>query len=155
MSRLRPDKRRGYDDEMDMTPMVDVTFLLLIFFMVTSAFEMQKSFEMPTPTSDQASTQAKTLEDYEQDPDYVTVRIDEFNTFYVASASANEEEEATSAQDLLIQLRQARNTEGARASRMLILANGEAVHERVMQAIDAGNEVGLEDVKLVTVESDD
>ena len=35
------------DSEMDMTPMVDVTFLLLIFFMVTAAFAMQKSFQVP------------------------------------------------------------------------------------------------------------
>lgn len=149
---LRPAKRRSTDGDLDMTPMVDVTFLLLIFFMITSAFEMQKSFEMPTPTSDQASTQAKTLEDYEEDPDFVTVRVDEFNTFYVASTSWEDEEEALSSQDLLIKLRRARNTDGA--SRMMILANGEATHQRVVQAIDAGNEVGLEDVKLVTVESD-
>ncbi len=35
--------------ELDMTPMVDVTFLLLIFFMVTAAFTMQKSFQVPAP----------------------------------------------------------------------------------------------------------
>lgn len=154
MSSLGGRRKRKEEDVMDMTPMVDVTFLLLIFFMITSAFEMQKSFQVPTPRSDQASTNAKTMEDYEQDPDYVTVRVDEFNTFYVASASWDDEEEAPSVQDLLIKLRRARNTDGARASRMLIMANGEAKHERVVQAIDAGNAVGLEDVKLVTVESD-
>ncbi len=154
MSSFRPKRNRSRDDDMDMTPMVDVTFLLLIFFMITSAFQMQKSFQVPTPRSDQASTNARTLEDYEQDSDYVTVRVDEFSTFYVAAASWNDEEEAPSMQDLLIKLRRARNNEGARASKMLILANGEATHERVVQAIDAGNEVGLEDVKLVTVESD-
>ena len=33
------------EDELDMTPMVDVTFLLLIFFMVTASFTLQKSLE--------------------------------------------------------------------------------------------------------------
>ena len=47
--------------EMDMTPMVDVTFLLLIFFMVTAAFAMQKSFHVPTPKSDQPSQFAADL----------------------------------------------------------------------------------------------
>jgi biopolymer transport protein ExbD len=147
-------RSRWQDDDMDMTPMVDVTFLLLIFFMITSAFQMQKSFQVPTPRSDQASTNAKTLEDYEEDPDFVTVRIDEYNNFFVAAASWDEEKEAPSVQDLLIRLRLAQNADGPRASRLLILANGEADHERVVQAIDAGNEVGLEDVKLVTVEGD-
>ena len=31
------------EDELDMTPMVDVTFLLLIFFMVTASFTRSKS----------------------------------------------------------------------------------------------------------------
>ena len=152
--RLRPALPRNQADTMDMTPMVDVTFLLLIFFMITSAFQMQKSFQVPTPSSDQASVNAKTLEDYEEDPDYVTVRVDEFNTYYVAAAAWDEEVEALSVQDLLINLRRAKNADAARAARMLILANGEASHERVVHAIDAGNQVGLADVKLVTVESD-
>ena len=71
--RMRSASRLRSDD-MDMTPMVDVTFLLLIFFMITSAFQMQKSFEVPTPSMDQASTDARTLEDYEEDPDYVRWR---------------------------------------------------------------------------------
>ena len=33
------------DSGLDMTPMVDVTFLLLIFFMITASFSMQKSLE--------------------------------------------------------------------------------------------------------------
>lgn len=152
--RLRPAFARDRSDEVDMTPMVDVTFLLLIFFMITSAFQMQKSFQVPTPSVDQASLNAKTLEEYEEDPDYVTVRVDEFNTYYVAAAAWDEEAEALSVQDLLINLRRAKNADSARATRMLILANGEATHERVVKAIDAGNQVGLADVKLVTVESD-
>lgn len=152
--RLRATTRRDRANDMDMTPMVDVTFLLLIFFMITSAFQMQKAFQVPTPSLDQASPNAKTLEDYEEDPDFVTVRVDEFDTYYVAAAAWDDEEEAPSVQDLLIQLRRAKNMDGAQASRMLILANGEASHERVVHAIDAGNEVGLAEVKLVTVESD-
>lgn len=38
-------KKRFMDDTVDMTAMVDVTFLLLIFFMVTASFAAQKVFE--------------------------------------------------------------------------------------------------------------
>ncbi|MBN2578156.1 MAG: biopolymer transporter ExbD [Pirellulales bacterium] len=34
---------------MDMTPMIDVTFQLLIFFMITAAFVTQKTLNMPQP----------------------------------------------------------------------------------------------------------
>ncbi|EMI18436.1 Biopolymer transport protein ExbD/TolR [Rhodopirellula maiorica SM1] len=45
--------RRG--DDLDMTPMVDVTFLLLIFFMVTASFGLQRAIEMQRTPSEKAS----------------------------------------------------------------------------------------------------
>lgn len=141
--------------EMDMTPMVDVTFLLLIFFMVTAAFKLQKSFEVPTPEESSAS-QAKPLEEIDEDPDYIIVRIDEFNTFHVSAAAWEDEQEAPSEQELLVRLREARKGDGLGGipTRMMVIANGEARHERVVRALDAGTEVGMEDVKLMTVEED-
>ena len=148
-------KEKAEQPEMDMTPMVDVTFLLLIFFMVTAAFTMQKSFEIPTPKTDQPSTQTKTIEDFEEDPDYVLVRIDEFNTFYVLASSWDEERECPGEQDLIVNLRFAsRGDDGTNANKLLVMAHGNASHERVVMAMDAGTAVGMEDVKLVTVEDD-
>ena len=40
-------KRGGDDMELDITPMIDVTFLLLIFFMVSSTMQAQKDLEVP------------------------------------------------------------------------------------------------------------
>ena len=39
-------KRRS-DDELDLTPMIDVTFLLLIFFMVASTMQSRPDLDMP------------------------------------------------------------------------------------------------------------
>ncbi|MFM7973431.1 MAG: ExbD/TolR family protein, partial [Pirellula sp.] len=52
------EKKELPKDDMDMTPMVDVTFLLLIFFMITANFTMQKSIQVPAEKSDEASSQA-------------------------------------------------------------------------------------------------
>jgi biopolymer transport protein ExbD len=146
--------QHGNEGEMDMTPMVDVTFLLLIFFMVTAAFTMQKSFEIPTPEQEQAS--ARPIQEFEEDPNYVIVRVDQFNTYHVSAAVWDEEKEAPSEQDLLVRLREARQGHRPRsgAKRMLVMASGEAYHEKVVTALDAGSEVGMEDVKLVTVEDE-
>ena len=46
------------EDELDMTPMVDVTFLLLIFFMVTASFTIQKSLQQAHAKSDDPSPNA-------------------------------------------------------------------------------------------------
>ncbi len=144
--------RMRVDSEMDMTPMVDVTFLLLIFFMITAAFALQKSFQIPTPKSDQASNRSATLEDLENDPEYVIVRLDEFNTYHVSAKAWDDEIEAPSRQDLLVALRRARagNSDGTVANKLLLICNGEAMYEKVVQGIDAGNDVGMEDVKILT-----
>lgn len=140
--------------EMDMTPMVDVTFLLLIFFMVTAAFSLQKSFQIPTPKEDRPSAQVVTLEDFEQDDDYVIVRIDENSTFYISAAHWDDEREAPSKQDLLVGLKDARASADSIPTRLLVIAHGESWHEKVVMAMDVGTEVGMNDVKLVTVEDD-
>jgi biopolymer transport protein ExbD len=148
-------RKKIADPEMDMTPMVDVTFLLLIFFMVTAAFTMQRSFEVPTPNRDQPSSQVRTLDDFEEDPDFVIVRVDEFNTFHVLASSWDEERECPGEQDLLVNLREAsRGAAGNNANKLLVMAHGDATHEKVVMAMDAGTAVGMEDVKLVTVEDD-
>lgn len=135
--------------EMDMTPMVDVTFLLLIFFMVTAAFTMQKSIEIPKPeSSDEPSTE--TIDD-EQENEAVTIHIDADNTYRVITA--DDEFECPSVQEMYVRLRGAMNATPA-PERIIVRANEECLHERVVIALDAGAEVGLEDIQLVTVDED-
>ncbi len=144
--------RREEETEMDMTPMVDVTFLLLIFFMVTAAFTLQKSFEVPAPDEDVVAEQSSV--DWEQDR--VVVRVDEFNTYHVTAPTSGEEIEVVTDQELLVRLREAVRGDAANTgtARMIVMAHGSATHEKVVTAMDAGNEVGVEEVRLVTVEDD-
>ena len=150
------ENRETIDTEMDMTPMVDVTFLLLIFFMVTAAFALQKSFQVPTPREDEASTQTRTLEDFEDDAEFIVVKVDQFNTYHVSAAIWDESQECALEQDLLVKLREARRgtPSGNIPTRLMVVAHGDARHDRVIIAMDAGPEVGIEDVKLQTVEED-
>ncbi len=139
-------------DDLDMTPMVDVTFLLLIFFMITAAFSLQKSINVPTPEKEESATQARTLQEIEEDFDYVIVEIHGDNTIFV------DEVEAPSKQDLLEKLRDARDTpKGSSAqgpSNLLVMAHPDCRHEMVVMALDAGNAVGMEDVKLTMAEDE-
>lgn len=149
-----PERSEGEEAEMDMTPMVDVTFLLLIFFMVTAAFSMQKSLEIPKPKQDEPSTQVQ-QQDPEEDPEYVTVYVDEFNTYRVVTVDWDEE--APSEQELLRKLREARNGDSAGnvPTKLLVKAHPDSLHEKVVAALDAGAEVGMEQVQLMTVEEMD
>ena len=51
----RPKRRVGI--RIDMTPMVDVAFLLLIFFMVTTVFRTPQALEINLPPDKEAQTQ--------------------------------------------------------------------------------------------------
>ncbi len=137
--------------EMDMTPMCDVTFQLLIFFMVTAAFAMQKSIEIPKPKQDAPST-VVVARDPEEDPTFVTVYVDEFNTYRVVTPDWDVE--APSEQELLRKLREARSTGsgGTVPTKLLVKAHGDSLHEKVVAALDAGTEVGMEQVQLTTIE---
>ena len=75
----------------------------------------------------------------------------------MSSALWEDEIEAPSRQELLVKLREARegDAQGNVPSKMIVLANGEALHEFVVTAIDAGNDVGMDEVQLVSVEDDE
>lgn len=145
------------EEDLDMTPMVDITFLLLIFFMVTAAFSLQKSIEVPPPDRQESATQAQTIEELEEDDDYVIVRIDRDNMFWVTAFG--EESMAPGEQELLVKLREAGEgmpgSDSRGPSSLLVLADGDCRHEKVVMALDAGNAVGMENVRLATADEAD
>ncbi len=141
--------KRTEDEGLDMTPMVDVTFLLLIFFMVTAAFSLQMSLEVPPPDSDEAAETQRP--DPPDKSDSVIIQISGDNTVWV------NDREAPSEQDLLVKLREALDGDsgGAGPSSLWVMANRECRHDVVVQALDAGNAVGLEDIRLSYVDEDE
>jgi biopolymer transport protein ExbD len=140
-------------DEIDMTPMIDCVFLLLIFFLITASFALQKSIEVPPPEQREKTAKARTIEQIESDADYIVVRIERDDTILVDGA------EALSEQDLLVKLRDARETprqsDAARPTNRLVLADGECRHETVVMALDAGSAVGMENLRLATVDDEE
>ena len=144
-------KRELPTDDMDMTPMVDVTFLLLIFFMITASFTTEKSIQQKAAMSDQASNQPKP----DDEKDSVRVLIDEFNAYTIIFPDGDERE-ATSKQELLAVLAMA-ELEGASedASTMVVEAHEDSIHATVVSALDAGREKGFSQFQVTVVENFD
>jgi biopolymer transport protein ExbD len=105
---------------------------------------------MPTPKSDQPST--ATVVQPEEDPDTITVRIDSHNTYRVICAAFDEE--APSEQELFLKLQSARDQTPS-ANKQMVIAHGDARHDKVVTAMDAGTAVGMDGIKLTTVEEDE
>jgi len=85
---LNFEKKAVGDDEIDMTPMIDCVFLLLIFFLVTASFQLQKALQIPAPEKREKDVAAKTMEDIQDDEDYIIVRIERDNTIWVNDSEA-------------------------------------------------------------------
>jgi biopolymer transport protein ExbD len=149
-------KAARIDNEMDMTPMVDVTFLLLIFFMITAAFALQKALEVPPVDEDEAAAM-QTVDDLEKDS--IVVRIDEDNIFWVGSPMWGEEQKAPSKQEMRSKVREARNGPGGSIgkgpAKMLVQAHGDSQHEFVISAMDAGADVQMPEVRFMIYEDGD
>lgn len=137
-------------DDMDMTPMVDVTFLLLIFFMITASFSTEKAIQQKAAMSNQASSQQK-----EEESDTVKILIDEFNAYTVIFPDGDERE-ATSKQELLAILSMA-ELDGASedANSIAIEAHEDSIHATVVGALDAGREKGFSQFQVTVVENFD
>lgn len=151
-------EQRTEDGDMDMTPMVDVTFLLLIFFMITAAFSLQKAFDQPLPDNDQPSSAPVDLEDIEQDSDYITVHVTAYNSYEIITSDweLTGEDELASKHDLLMKMREAAegNAEGVEPTKLLVRANSQAFYDTVVAALDCGAAVGMSEVQLVTIDED-
>lgn len=137
-------------DDMDMTPMVDVTFLLLIFFMITASFSSEKAFEEPPPLpTDAVSATPK------QNTDSIRVQIDEFNA-YTIIFSGGDEREASSKQELMIALDEAKAemVTGAKDEelKLLIEAHVDCIHGAVIAAVDAARDRGFNGFQVQVVE---
>jgi len=134
--------RRFNDEELDLTAMVDVVFQLLIFFMVTASFSLQKSIEVPTPDQprqgvSQALQQLEELQDVA-----ILVAIDDRNV-----VSIDEEPLADLSQ--LPDVLSARMRRDQK-SELIVTAARNATHRTVISVIDAANEVGMQRIRLGT-----
>ena len=137
------------EDELDMTPMVDVTFLLLIFFMVTASFTIQKSLQQAHAKSEDPSTTPR--EDIIEPEDYVQVLIDQTNTYYVTTRS-EDEVECPSDSEMRSKVRDAHENEGA--NRLVIVAHVESLHRKVVTAWDTGALNEFREIEIQTTEED-
>jgi len=120
--------KKNEEIDLNLTPLIDVVFLLLIFFMVTTTFdrETQLKIELPQASGEQRKVQ-KLLE----------ISIDSKSHFFI-----NEKEVVNSGLDTIKKaLKQAAGDE--KSPPLLISADGKATHQSVMTVLDAAGQLGF------------
>jgi biopolymer transport protein ExbD len=131
--KLRP--RRSQPPDINLTPLLDVVFLLLIFFMVSTTFKDatgrdETRLRVQLPQAQGAEAPAK-------DPDHIRIVIDQAGSFFVDDRAVVDQQGVT-----LV-----RAINGALGERkgvgVLIQADAKNPHQAVMTVLDAAAELGL------------
>lgn len=129
-------------EEMDLTPMVDVTFLLLIFFMITASFNLQKKMDMPPATADTASA---VQVDRPPPENLVEAIVDNENQIYI------DDELAKGFDDIRDKLEAARREVDAVELQFKI--DPESTHEMRILVGDAAAQAGFMTIKTQITEN--
>jgi len=120
----------------NITPLIDVVFLLLIFFMVSTSFtrETQIELELPKATGDQLQVETKVVE----------ISIDAEGNFYINKKPLINTQLAT--------LRKAiqKESEGDLTIPLIISADAKSPYQSVVVAMDAAGQEGFSNLKMAT-----
>jgi biopolymer transport protein ExbD len=128
-------RRRGGDDEaseIDLTPMLDVVFIMLIFFIVTASFIKEAGIEVNRP---EASTASK------KENVNILIAISATNEIWMDKRRVDKR-----AVRSIIERMHAENPKGA----VVIQADNESNTETVTSVIDSARAAGVYDVSLAT-----
>lgn len=131
-------KRVRRDVTVDITPLVDVVFLMLIFFMVSTSFKVASSLKLELP----ASHSQEQLNDVKE----VVISIDAAGHYYVG-------DEQVADADLRKRILNA--TKGDPNMRVVLRADAESRHKRVVHALDVLRQLGMGKVSIATVRAKD
>nr|WP_298410197.1 biopolymer transporter ExbD [uncultured Halomonas sp.] len=119
--------------DVNLTPLIDVVFLLLIFFMVSTTFDTRQALELVLPSSGSGTTQ-------EASP--VTLSITRTGEYQLGEQILNS----------IPALREALKTQAgsAREQGLVIEADARTTHATVVVALDQAAALGIQRVRIAT-----
>lgn len=135
--------KRQQDPEINITPLIDMVFLLLIFFMVSSSFTRQSELELTLPRA--AANPA------EQQPETIEVVIDRNGQWYVEGNLLPDTGIATMRRSLEAALPR----DMAEPPTLIISADASATYQAVVDVMDAARQLGLHRISFPTRDLDE
>jgi biopolymer transport protein ExbD len=140
---LRPDHKED-SVEVNLTALIDVVFLLLIFFMVTTTFDRHARLKVSLPESSTKATQQK------DEP--LVLSIDAKGNYFLNDRQIINQQLETLKQAL-------RKTIGEKNQdykdvALVLRADANTPHQSVVRAMDAASQLGMTRLSIATVEGD-
>lgn len=130
---MRRKHREDEDTAIDMTPMLDIVFIMLIFFIVTTSFVKEDTIELARPTTNQDTTPPK------NPPPLIVVSIDAQSNVFIKERSIDPEAiRANIETQLAVDPR----------SPVLVRVHEEAINDVLVTAVDQANAAGVAKVNV-------
>ena len=133
---MRLQGKKSEEPDVNMTALIDVVFLLLIFFMVSTTFERETeiSIELPEASGKQVESERQLVE----------ISIDEKGRYFV-----NREEVINiKLETLMLAIKKAAGSEAK--PRILLSADKATPHQAVITAMDAARQLGFVSLTFAT-----
>ncbi len=129
---LRRKKREADDSDVNVTPLLDIVFIMLIFFIVTATFIKEPGVEVQRPDADTAEQQRLVS---------ILVAIDSSNTIWI-----NREETPLEGVRLAIERLRRENPRGS----AVIQADGSADSEYLVEVLQQIRDADVQDTVAVS-----
>ena len=126
-------ERRKYGEIPDLTPMIDVVFQLLIFFMVTAVFAITPGLDIKLPEAEEAQAPEK---------ENLFIVVDQDGNMKLNHKSVTF---ATLKEDLQVKRRILDNT-----TMIIIQGDERSTHGQIVQVMDIARQVGVIDQVIAT-----
>ena len=135
---LRPQRREREETNVNLTPLIDVVFLLLIFFMVSTTFRKEADFdiELPEAFTESVPTEQQRLQ--------VSIDKDGHYSVNEQGLSGNDIETLKSA---LIEA-----AGDNRKVPFVIRADATTAHQAVVRVMDAAGQLGFKKLAIATIQ---
>ena len=128
--------KRDRDLEVNITPLIDVVFLLLIFFMVSTTFQRESeiTIELPESSGEVAESEKKVIE----------ISIDNQGRYFVNQRRIKDSDIKTLKQAITL------TRADAKEPKLIISADKMTPHQAVVRAMDAARQLGLVHLTFAT-----
>ncbi|WP_455365260.1 ExbD/TolR family protein [Kaarinaea lacus] len=127
---------RNEDLDVNITPLIDIVFLLLIFFMVSTTFERESEIDVTLP---QAAIDAP-----QEQNEVIEIVISSQGEFYVNGKRVINKQVSTLKQALL------KVADGREDPPIIISADAKATHQSVVTVMDAARQLGFVHLSFAT-----
>jgi len=134
---LKPQVREEID--LNLTPLIDVVFLLLIFFMVSTTFEKTAKLKVDLP---EASAQA-----VQQSENKIVIGIDAKGRYYI------NDRQLVNTQTKTLKMALMKVSGDNKEMPIVLRADAKTPHQSVVRAMDAASQLGLTRLSISTVEA--